>query len=117
MSGALGTKLFLSQLRTLLEKGRVQFKLRNRTKTVCFLLDHGWTSEDAFEVIKLLEEKHYHRGPDTDRDGSEGSIMIFVYPHEDLGIDLYIKLKIWTNPDTGDLGAVLSFHEEGMHND
>ena len=115
MSVAFGVKLFLTQFGTLLEAKKVVFKPRNRNKTISFLLDHGLTAIDALEICSMLEECHYHSGPENDRDGSIGQVMVFVYPHEDLGLDLYIKLKIWTNPDTGERGAVLSFHEEGKH--
>ncbi len=44
--------------------------------------------------------------------------MLFFYPYAELfepfeRIELYIKLKIWTDAD-GDVGSVMSFHEEGI---
>lgn len=78
-----------------------------------FLLEYDLTSDDAFDVIERLEETHCDSGPQRDRNGSEGTVMIFKYPHQDLKIDIYIKLKICTDPDSGEEGAVMSFHEEG----
>ena len=40
--------------------------------------------------------------------------MMFLYPYDECL--LYIKLKIWVE-NGQDQGLVMSFHEEGMHDD
>ncbi len=68
--------------------------------------------EDVFRIVSCLLPEHYIWGPENDRDGSGGNVMLFFYPYK--GMTLYIKLKIWTDAN-GDTGAVISFHEEGKH--
>jgi hypothetical protein len=52
-----------------------------------------------------------------ERDGSPGEVWIFYYPYSEFfppfeRILLYIKLKLWIGAD-GDVGIVMSFHDEG----
>lgn len=77
----------------------------------------GLSEEDAFAIIEELRLEHYQWGPCDDDDGSRGDVMLFFYPYAELvspfkRIQLYIKLKIWTDAD-GDVGIVMSFHEKG----
>lgn len=74
--------------------------------------EEGLKFEDVFHIIAQLNPEHYQWGPEDDRDGSSGSVVLFFYPYGEF--TLYIKLKIWTD-EHGDAGAVLSFHEEGIH--
>jgi hypothetical protein len=80
----------------------VVFRPANRRKSWEFLLAEGLNEEDVLDTVSRLRPEHYHRGPEGDRDGSGGSVMVFQ------------KVKIWTSFE-GDEGAVLSFHEEGEH--
>jgi hypothetical protein len=108
----LAAPLFLARLKPLLAAGKLDFKPRNRRKTLDFMLEHELKAVDAFEIISLLKPEHYQWGPDADDDGTPGSVMLFFYPYDSM--TLYIKLKIWQD-ESGDAGNVLSFHEEGMH--
>jgi hypothetical protein len=104
--------LFLKRLQPLLSARKVVFQPRNWRKTREFMVAEGLNVEDIFEILKQLKPEHYHSGPEDDRDGSGGNVMVFLYPY---GVKtLYIKLKIWTD-ENGDACAVLSIHEEGMH--
>ena len=76
------------------------------------MLEYALKKEDVFDIIGCLQANHYYRGPDQDHDGSSGKIMIFRYPYDN--IILYIKLKIWTSNGRNE-GAVISFHQEGLH--
>lgn len=105
-------RLFLEQLKRPLAAKRVVFSPRNRRKTRDFMLAEGLAEEDVFDILGHLHPEHFGVGPEEDRDGTSGNIMVFFYPYE--GRTLYIKLKIWTDSD-GEHAAVLSLHEEGQH--
>jgi hypothetical protein len=108
----LAPEIFLIRLEPLLEAGKVSFQPRKRRKTWEFMISTGRDSDDVFEILARLRPDHYHAGPEEDRDGTPGNVMVFFYPHE--GSIVYIKLKIWDD-EAGDHATVLSFHEEGMH--
>jgi len=79
----------------------------------------GLRTEDAFQIIGDLRADHVWRGPESDKDGTPGDVMVFLYPYKRLApqkdeLLLYIKLKIWTDPQ-GDAGIVMSFHDEGNY--
>ncbi|TAH54415.1 MAG: hypothetical protein EWM51_06895 [Treponema sp.] len=112
MDGTLGVQIFLSRLKPLLEAGKLVFQPRNRRKTWEFMLAEGLTAEDAYEIIAHLKCEHHHRGPEDDHDGTPGAVCSFKYPYK--SIFLYIKIKIVIG-ETGDSGAVLSFHDEGNY--
>jgi len=109
MDGSMGVQLFLSQLKPLLESGKLDFQPRNRRKTYEFMLSEGLTTEDAYEIISKLKSKHHHRGPEDDYDGTPGAVCTFLYPYKT--IRLYIKIKIVLGA-SGNTGAVMSFHDE-----
>ena len=88
------------------------FRPANWRKSREFLLAEGLNEEDVLDTVSRLRPEHYHSGPEGDRDGSGGNVMVFLYPYNKT--TLYIKVKIWTSSG-GDEGAVLSFHEEGKH--
>jgi hypothetical protein len=116
MNRNLEAQKFLARLKPLLEAGACLFDPRNK-KTWRFMLAEGLAEEDAMEIIAELGPEHYQWGPEPDRDGSPGDVMLFLYPYTSLfppcdRFRLYIKLKIWTGPD-GDTGVVMSFHREG----
>ena len=105
-------ELFLEKLRALLAARRVVFTPRHWRKTRDFLLAEGLAEEDVFDILGHLHPEHYGVGPEEDRDGTPGDVMVFFYPYEER--TLYIKLKVWCGSDGGH-AAVLSFHEEGQH--
>lgn len=76
------------------------------------MLDQGLVAADVFDILAQLRPEHYQKGPEADRNGSAGDVMIFLYPYGKLM--LYIKLKIWTDA-SGDSCVVMSIHEEGMY--
>jgi hypothetical protein len=108
----LAPSIFLLRLKPLLEAGRVVIQPRNPRKTWEFMINMGLDTGDMFGILARLRPEHYHAGPEDDRDGSVGNVMVFFYPYE--GLNLYLKLKIWDD-EAGDHAAVLSFHEEGKH--
>ena len=119
MSGSLATQLFLRRLKPLLEAQKIEWKPRNRRKTWEFMLEEGLSEDDAYGIIAGLQPAHYAKGPEPDDDGSSGDVMVFHYPYVRLAppghtILLYIKLKIWTDAQ-GDVGIVMSFHDEGNY--
>jgi hypothetical protein len=112
VSSQLAVSVFLERLRRLLAAGRVVFRPASRRKSWEFLLAEGLNEEDVLDTVSRLRPDHYHSGPEGDRNGSGGSVMVFFYPYKKT--TLYVKVKIWTSSE-GDEGAVLSFHEEGEH--
>ncbi len=76
------------------------------------MLAEALAEEDVFDILSHLHPEHFGVGPEEDRDGTSGNVMVFFYPYE--GKTLYIKLKMWTDLD-GEHAAVFSFHEEGQH--
>jgi hypothetical protein len=119
MSGTLAAQLFLMRLKPLLAARKLAWKPRNRRKTREFMLAEGLSEEDAYEIIANLKPEYYAKGPEPDDDESPGAVMVFYQPYTRQAppgdeILLYIKLKIWADPDTGeDAGIVMSFHDEG----
>jgi hypothetical protein len=110
VSKALSIEIFLRRLRQILADGRVVFQPRSETKTRTFMLEEGLTAADVLSVLGDLEQEHSVQGPEGDRDGSPGTVMVFSFPY--VGKMVYIKLKIWTDGGQ-DFGSVMSFHEEG----
>jgi len=111
LNNLIAAQLFIQQLKPLLEQNKVIFDPRNK-KTQAFMMKEGFTSEDVFDYLKKLEPSNYFDGPKSDRNGTIGNVMMFLYPYKDTRI--YIKLKIWTDAN-GDSGVVMSFHEEGEY--
>lgn len=107
----IGAQIFLNRLKVLLDENKVVFDPRNR-KTQNFLLQEDMNVDDVFDYLKKLEPSNYYKGPENDRNGTPGNVMIFLYPYKK--IKIYIKLKIWTDVN-GDSGVVMSFHEEGEY--
>ncbi len=105
---------YLERLKSALELGN--FAISSRKKNYDFLAKRRLDDDDVFEILGDLNHSHYHSGPLRDNDkSSAGSIMVFFYP---LAPDtVYIKLKIWTDRESGENGVAISFHEEGQHND
>lgn len=113
MSCDLAVQTFLIRLRSLLKrKGAIEFRKTRKNREA--LLELGLNVEDVLDIVARLESSHYHAGPEADRDGSAGNVMVFFYPYE--GCRLYIKLKIWAQGGK-DQGVIMSFHEEGMHDE
>ena len=110
-------EVFLDRLKPLLENGKLYFQPRSTRKTREFMSAEGLAVEDVFRIIRQLEPEHYRKGPQADDDGSPGEVWIFYYPYSEFfppfeRILLYIKLKLWIDAD-GDVGIVMSFHDEG----
>ncbi len=110
MSGSLGAQIFLARFLPLLRAGKVVFEPRNAPKTRQFLLDHDLTVDDALGIALQLRADECVAGPEGDRDGTPGAVMVFNHPWRSTA--LYIKLKLWSD-QSGDCGLVMSIHEEG----
>jgi hypothetical protein len=76
-------KVFIDRLKTLLEANKVIFKPRNEKKTWEFMLAEGLFEDDVFRIVSCLLPEHYVWGPENDRDGSGGNVMLFFYPYMD----------------------------------
>lgn len=111
MSKPFAAEFFLRRLKPLLAARKVVFSPRSR-KTKEFMLAEGLVVDDILDVLSQLRPEHYIRGPEDDRDGSGGNVMVFHFPYDQR--TLYIKLKLWTD-SSGEEAAVISFHEEGKH--
>ena len=109
MSKSLGSRIFLTRFLPLIRAGKVVFEPRN-PKTRQFLLDHDLTVDDAFGIVLQLVAEECVAGPEGDRDGTPGTVMVFHHPWRSKV--LYIKLKLWSD-ESGDAGLLLSIHEEG----
>ena len=107
----LAAQIFLARFFILLEKGKVIFDPRNN-KTIDFLFEQGMTVDDVFLIIRKLTSNNFYEGPEKDRNGSPGDVMKFLYNYK--GIRIYIKLKIIID-NINDIGAIMSFHKEGMY--
>jgi hypothetical protein len=100
----------LKAKKTLSEKQLVHFV--PTSKTMQELAGLGLQVGDVFRIISKLEPRHWHSGPEADRNGSPGEVFVFMYPYaREL---LYIKLKVSDMSDGSHL-TILSFHEEGQH--
>jgi hypothetical protein len=84
--------IYLERLRRLLAAKKVVFRPTNRRKSWEFLLAEGLDEEDVLGTVSNLRPEHYYGGPEGDRDGSAGSVMVFLYPYKKAA--LYIKVKI-----------------------
>ena len=104
-------QLFLNRYRPLIETNRVRLDPRNR-KTYDFMAEINIDFDGVINILKDLKSSHYYKGPEEDRNGSPGTIMIFLYPYK--GLLLYIKLKIIIIKKK-DMGIVISFHKEGTY--
>jgi len=111
MGGTLQAQLFLHELIKLLDEGRVRLQPRN-PKTWEFMAEHDLREEDVLALCREIKEDQYQWGPEKDINGTSGNVMLFFLPWQ--GMLLYMKIKTWVN-DKGKRGAVISFHEEGMH--
>ena len=112
MNNLIAASLFITRLKSLLQKkDRIVFDPRN-TKTTDFLLQEDMTVDDVYDYLDKLQPANYFDGPKDDRNGTPGDVMMFLYPYKKTRI--YIKLKIW-NDANGDSGVVISFHEEGEY--
>ena len=109
LNNIIAAQLFIHKLKPLLDQNKVVFDPRNQ-KTKKFLLQEGMNTDDVFDYLKRLEPSNYFDGPQEDRNGNPGDVLMFLYPYKKTRI--YIKLKIWTDAN-GDSGVVMSFHEEG----
>ena len=112
MSKSIGAQVFLARFLPLIEAGRVAFQPRNPPKTMQFMLDEDLDTNDVFAVVRELKAEELVSGPESDHDGTPGSVMVFHHPWG--GKLLYVKLKLWSD-QRGDCGLVMSFHEEGMY--
>lgn len=64
----------------------------DRKKNAQALIDLGLTPNQRKEVIRLLEAKHYHQGPETDDTDPNREVWKFGYDLN--GTEIYIKLRL-----------------------
>ena len=72
------------------------------------LLKLGLTKRDIGSCILNLTAKDYYKGPEEDRNKSEGRVWIFLHPYS--GCKIYIKVKLFKKQGNDYLN-VLSFHD------
>lgn len=95
----------LLDVRSAIDSGK--FIPINRRKNLETLARLGITWLDAKAEIYELQERHYHRGPVTDRDIPE-SDLLWIFKKNVLGEIIYIKFKVIYQED-GQV-KVISFH-------
>ncbi len=98
-------KLRINQIRECVQSGK--FIWTKRDKNINAINRLGISIITVKEIVSNLTVAEYHRGPENDYDGSEGSIWKFLHPITNEVI--YIKLKLFTASDE-EYVKVLSFH-------
>jgi hypothetical protein len=112
LSKSIGAQVSLARFLPLVQAGRVAFQPGNAPRTTQFLLDEELDTDDVLAVVQALKAEEWVSGPESDYDGTPGSVMVFHHPWGDKV--LYVKPKLWSD-QRGDCGLVMSFHEEGMY--
>lgn len=109
MTAKFQIQLFLARVKEAISSKR--FVVIPRGKNNEFLAKTGMTPKEREKIILSLESRHYIKSPASDRNNpKEKDIWIFKETYN--GIDIYIKLKLLLEPDTGRFfGKCLSFHE------
>jgi hypothetical protein len=92
------------------EPGRLRFIPTDKNRAA--LAELGFAVSDVIGFVKRLETKDHHSGPEADRDGTPGRVMVFLRPY--MGKLLYVKLKLYEVEGETQV-TILSFHEEGQH--
>ena len=111
MNNLIAASLFIKDLQKVIEDGRLLFDPRNR-KTTDFMLSHDLDTDDVIDILRRLRPSNYLDGPQDDKNGTDGDVMMFLYPYK--GERVYIKIKIWKDK-SGKAGVLISFHEEGNY--
>ena len=78
----------------------------NRSINTNTLAKYGISINCMEQLIMRLTPENYYKGPETDRDGSEGEIWIFNHPINNT--QLYIKLKLIAKKS---FLKIISFHD------
>lgn len=97
---------FLIEIKTNISKGNFRFA-GERYKNKKFLLDNGLNINNVKETIMQLGPNELYKGPEEDRDGSEGYVLIFK---TDYLMDEFIYIKLKYEPP--DNVVCISFHED-----
>lgn len=103
-------ELFLSTVKRFIRERKIVIAYRPKNRN--FMLEHGLTSDDIFDMINNLTGRTRHLPPENDRNGSDGTVMVFFAPYKDF--EIYIKIKIIFDEEK-EGGVVISFHEEGEY--
>jgi hypothetical protein len=72
------------------------------------LLRLNLTLEIVWNELLKLTSANYKKGPEEDRNGSEGEVWVFLHPIT--GVEIYIKMKLFKIHEEDHL-KVLSFHD------
>lgn len=87
--------------------------LWNTAKNDAFVLETGFTQDDAELVIRMLRSVDYSKGPEDDDDPRRPHGEVWVFSREFEGFPMYIKLKLELQPYHNPVPSIcMSFHEE-----
>lgn len=104
---SLGLQLFLRRLRAVLkDPRRVRFIERDKNRDA--MERYNLTVPGICKRLERLSAAQYWKGPESDDDGSDGSVWFFF--HDEFGARFYVKLKLFAIDGT-DWLKILSFHD------
>jgi hypothetical protein len=104
---SLGLQVFLMQMRVVLEDQR-HVRFVERDKNIETLERYRLTVQDVYKRLAKLGPEQYREGPESDDDGTEGSVWEFS--HDEGGVPIYVKLKLYVIGDSDRL-KIISFHD------
>ncbi len=97
---------FLCRMKRLVDAKRNIYFVRRRENEAT-LLKLNLTIDMVWKELLKLRPSNYSKGPETDHDGSDGEVWVFLHPVT--GVRVYIKLKLFEVKGQ-DYLKVLSFH-------
>lgn len=99
-------RTFLESLKDAVREKR--YRVVKRPVNRQFIIQNGFNIDDIEEILMGLTILDYKKGPESDRDGYPGTIMVFLPVVNRLRV--YIKIRIW-NEGNADQCVIISFHE------
>jgi len=96
---------FLREFKTLMREGR--YIIRKHNKNIQTLIDLGITSRMRDDTLLALKVCDYSSGPNNDE---YGKADYWVFGKDISSVEIYIKLKIYTNKFGDDKAICISFH-------
>lgn len=97
---------FLNRMKRLV-KARKNIYFVHRKENEAALLSLNLTVDMVWNELLKLTPSSYAKGPEADRNGSDGEVWVFLHPVT--GVGIYIKLKLFKVNGQDHL-KVLSFH-------
>jgi hypothetical protein len=101
-------KRFLFEFKQLMYQGPETYYVKNHLKNIQTLADLGITVRERDNIIRSLELCDYSSGPVIDENHPES--CYWVFGKDISSVEIYIKLKIYTNKFGDDKAICISFH-------